>query len=417
MNLEVKLNAIKTSKNFIYFLKGEINEIVNEAWIPKSTSQDIKVNILLQSFILMIVLAVIYWDFHQFNLEITPLYITVKGLVVATLALSIVMTYFKIYVNLWPILDMLTLLIYAFYGMVMIHFTYCFSFWEVYLTISILFKFSRKIYIFLMATGITLNYYGLLLSAEPEYIKDGMSFKPDMTAGTLIVYILSIIIYFVVTKKKQALYDMQERFASIGKQSSYVFHEIKKPINRLINSSPIYDQDLKRVNNIILNVELMLRNSEVFSHSFRPFKLKNIFQEIEKDFKDFFELYAIRFEFIDHHDKDLMANEDLIYQVFTNLTANAVEAISQDKSPNKKVEVIRVTIKKSGAKVEISFKNTGPVIPAGIQHKIFNPFVSTKEKEYNSGLGLSFCKNIIEGHLGEIELVNHKDGPEFIITF
>ncbi len=410
------MNAIKTSHHLLNSFKNQINEIVNEAWIPKSTSQDIKANIILQILILAIVLGVIFWDFQQFGLEITPLYIAVKSLVVVTLAVSIFMTYFKIYVNLWPILDMFVMLIYGFYGMVMIHFTYCFSFWEVYLTISIFFNFSRKIYILLMATGITLNYYGILLSAEPEYVKTGMSLKPDITAGTFIVYILSVAIYFVVTKKKQALYDMQERFANIGKQSSYVFHEIKKPINRLINSSPIHDQDLKRVNNIILNVELMLSHSEVFSHSFRPFKLKDIFYEIEKDFRDFFEIYNIQFAFIDHDSKDLMANEDLIYQVFNNLTTNAVEAISQNRLNNKMTDMIKVTAKNSGKKVEISFKNTGPTVPSDIQHKIFNPFISTKEKESNSGLGLSFCKNIIEGHLGEIRLVNHKDGPEFIIT-
>lgn len=410
------MNIISKSNNALNFIKDEIKDLLNESWIPKATSQDIKVNIILQSFILCIVLGVIYWDFHQFNLVITPLYAAVKILVVTTLTLSIIMTYFKVHVNLWPILDMLVMLIYGFYGMIMVHFTYCFSFWEVYLTMSIFFKFSRKTYILLMATGITLNYYGILLSAEPEYIKDGMSFKPDMTAATFIVYILSIVIYFVATKKKQALYEMQERFANIGKQSSYVFHEIKKPINRLINSSPIHDQDLKRVNNIILNVELMLSNSEVFTHSFKPFLLENIFIEIKKDFSDFFEIYNIHFEYTDHNTKELMANEGLIYQVFNNLTTNAIEAISQNKPLAEKSEMIKVTTRNVGKKIEISFKNTGPVIPHEIQSKIFNPFVSTKEKDSNSGLGLSFCKNIIEGHLGEIELINHKDGPEFVIT-
>lgn len=407
---------MKNSKQLFYIIKDEINEIIKEAWIPKTTPQDIKVNIILQSLFLSIVLAVIYWDSHQFGLKITLMYVAVKSLVVGTLALSIVMTYVKKYVNLWPVLDMLALLIYAFYGMTMIDFTYCFSFWEAYLTMSIFFKFSRKIYILLMGTGITLNYYGILLSAEPNYIKEGMSFKPDMTVATLIIYLISVAIYFVVTNRRQALYEMQERFANIGKQSSYIFHEIKKPINRLMNSAPIDDQDLKRVNNIILNVELMLRNSEVFGHSFRPFKLQNIFNEIEKDFKDFFEAYNIQFEYIDHDTSELIANEDLIYQVFNNLTTNAVEAISQSRSLNKKSERITITTRNSGQKLEISFKNTGSSIPEDMNHKIFNPFVSTKEKTSNSGLGLSFCKSIVEGHLGEIKLVNHQDGPEFIMT-
>lgn len=409
------MNAITKTDFFLGLIKNEINNIIHEPWIPKATSSDVKINIFLQFFILLIVSSVIYWDFHQFNLQITPIYVVIKALVIVILLISMAMTYLKQHINLWPVIDMFVLLIYAFYGMVMIHFTYCFSFWEVYLTISIFFKFSRKVYLILMAFGITLNLYALELATEPDYIKAGMSLKPDMSAGTFIVYALSMAMFFIVTKKKQALYDMQERFANIGKQSSFVFHEIKKPINRLINSSPIHDQDLKRVNNIILNVELMLSHSDVFSHSFKPVNLKHLFHELEKDFKDFFETYNIQFEYIDHNSRELMGNEDLIYQVFNNLMTNAIEAISQNGTYASKSEMIKVTTKTAGKKIEISFKNTGPTIPHEIQNKIFAPFVSTKVKESNSGLGLSFCKNIIEGHLGEIKLINHKGGPEFII--
>lgn len=397
-------------------IQNEISDILKERWIPTPTARDGVNNLILQCFILSVVLIVIYWDFHQFNQPITPLYLAVKGMIVSVYAVSIIATYFKKAINFWPILDMLMMLVYGFYGMTMIHFTYCFSFWEIYLCISIFFNFSRKAYILLMTTGIITNYYAIALAQEPEYIKEGMSFKPDMLAATYIVFAISSIIFFVVTKKKQALYEMQERFANIGRQSSFVFHEIKKPINRLINSSPIQDQDLKRVNNIILNVELMLSNSEVFTHSFKHFEVKALYEELEKNFCDFFELYNIHFEYINNSTTPLFANEDLIYQVLNNLTVNAIESISQSTKYNEKSETIKIISRNIGKKVEISFKNTGAPIPKEYENKIFTPFVSSKEKQSNSGLGLSFCKNIVEGHLGEIKLINHKDGPEFVIT-
>jgi signal transduction histidine kinase len=396
-------------------IQNELNDILKEPWIPRPTARDGINNIVLQFFILLTLLMVIYWDFHQLNQSVTLSYLAVKGLIVSVYLISIVATYFKKAVNFWPILDMAMMLLYGFYGMIMIHFTYCFSFWEVYLIISIFFNFSRKVYIILMTAGIITNYYAILLAQEPNYVKEGMSFKPDMLAGTYIVFVLSFIIFFVVTKKKQALYEMQERFANIGRQSSFVFHEIKKPINRLINSSPIQDHDLKRINNIILNVELMLNNSEVFAHSFKHFEVENLYKEIKKNFSDFFELYNIHFECVNNSTGPIFANEDLMYQVLSNLTVNAIEAISLAKNYHQKSETIKIVTRDLGKKVEISFKNTGPTIPKDYENKIFHPFTSSKEKQSNSGLGLSFCKNIIEGHRGVIKLINHNDGPEFVI--
>jgi len=391
----------------------EIKDILKEEWISPAHYRDRSMNIVIQACVAIIITLVLFWDFYQLNSTITPVYIVVKGLTIASFVVGALGSYYNYHVNFWPVVQFPLMIFYSYFGMTQVHFTYCYSFWEVYLAISIFFKYSRKTYILLMLFGLYVNFYAIHLSAEPDFVKEGMSFKPHMIIVTILVFVLSMIAYFVVTKKRQQIYEMQERFANIGKQSSYVFHEIKKPINRLISASTIEDQELKKINNIILNVELMMNNSEVFTQSFTLVDIKKIFHELESQYMIYFDNFNIHYEFEDLDTKKILANEQLIYQVFNNLTINAVEAISTSQSAS---SFIKITSRNVGKKLEVSFKNTGSSIPGDLQYKIFNPFVSTKCKEANSGLGLSFCKNIIDGHSGEIRLINHKDGPEFIVT-
>jgi signal transduction histidine kinase len=79
--------------------------------------------------------------------------------------------------------------------------------------------------------------------------------------------------------------------------------------------------------------------------------------------------------------------------------------------------MIKISYEKSNdGKILISFKNTGSKISSEISDKIFSAFYTTKKSSTNNGLGLSFCKTIIEAHNGKIILSNHKSGPEFNIT-
>ena len=48
--------------------------------------------------------------------------------------------------------------------------------------------------------------------------------------------------------------------------------------------------------------------------------------------------------------------------------------------------------------MEITFKDTGPGIPAEIREQIFNPFFTTKKT--GVGLGLAIVSKIIDDHRG-----------------
>lgn len=85
-------------------------------------------------------------------------------------------------------------------------------------------------------------------------------------------------------------------------------------------------------------------------------------------------------------------------EVFCNLFRNAMEAMSSVSGERK----IYVQTHLYDGVVEISVKDTGPGLSPSIQNRLFDPFVSTKSTKQNWGIGLTFCKRIVNSHRGKI---------------
>lgn len=88
---------------------------------------------------------------------------------------------------------------------------------------------------------------------------------------------------------------------------------------------------------------------------------------------------------------------DQIQQVILNLVLNAVEAM-----PDGGDIYLETRQRKQG--VEIVVEDTGTGIPLEDAQKVFEPFVSSKEK--GTGLGLTVSYGIITAHGGSLELIN-----------
>ena len=85
-------------------------------------------------------------------------------------------------------------------------------------------------------------------------------------------------------------------------------------------------------------------------------------------------------------------------EVFRNIFQNAMEAMSGVKGERN----IYVQTHLYDGEIEISIRDTGPGLDPSIQNRLFNPFVSTKSTKKNWGIGLTFCKRIIDSHRGKI---------------
>jgi signal transduction histidine kinase len=98
-------------------------------------------------------------------------------------------------------------------------------------------------------------------------------------------------------------------------------------------------------------------------------------------------------------------------QVWTNLIANALDALT-DKAQAGKGEITVRTARDDGfAMVEII--DNGPGIPPEIRDRIFEPFFTTKPVGEGTGLGLDTVYRIVRQHKGDIRVNSHPGETHF----
>ena len=105
----------------------------------------------------------------------------------------------------------------------------------------------------------------------------------------------------------------------------------------------------------------------------------------------------------------------LTAHVLSNLMKNALHAIAQtDKSKAS----ITIETKTEGDFNVLIFRDTATGIPKDFQCKIFDQFETKKDVHGGTGLGLAFCKSVMESYSGNITC-NSEEGKytEFVIKF
>ena len=110
----------------------------------------------------------------------------------------------------------------------------------------------------------------------------------------------------------------------------------------------------------------------------------------------------------------IWADSHMLYQVVTNLIANAQQAM-HNGSPRRRL-TITTRVEASSGGVILMVADTGPGIPAELQARIFEPFFTTKPPGQGTGLGLSLCQGIIDSHGGTMRVESQPGrGAAFIV--
>jgi len=227
---------------------------------------------------------------------------------------------------------------------------------------------------------------------------------------------------------KQALFNA-EKLASMGQLSAGIAHEINNPLGVILLNAKLLLDTIEEENedheDLALIVEQAERCKKIVS-GLLDFARKNkvILQPV--NILDFLK-HCLRSVIIADNvtidvDTSNVENpvfeidKDQLTQVFTNLIANATEAMQPDGG--------RIAIKLADTPDELTIKvaDNGPGIPEEYRNKIFEPLFTTKQIGKGTGLGLAVTYGIIKMHHGHISVESNADensgptGTEFTIT-
>ncbi|MFI5171300.1 MAG: 7TM diverse intracellular signaling domain-containing protein [Chitinophagales bacterium] len=244
-------------------------------------------------------------------------------------------------------------------------------------------------------------------------------------------------------KKTQQQLIQNEKLASLGQLTAGIAHEIKNPLNFVINFSQLSNelitefQDAKSEEdkNMIIT-DLRLNLQKINEHGKRADSIvKNMLQhsrgesaekeltDINKLCEEFFLLayHGMRAsdpEFNCTLNKQLnpalpqinVVSQD-ISRVLLNLFNNAFYAVNKRSKIelNGYIPEVKLVTEKNSNNIVIRVTDNGTGIPVEIKEKIFNPFFTTKSTGEGTGLGLSISHDIIVGHGGELTVVSEQN--------
>jgi len=108
----------------------------------------------------------------------------------------------------------------------------------------------------------------------------------------------------------------------------------------------------------------------------------------------------------------ISGDQVLLQQVFVNLMINAMDAMAETPRDRRHV-TIRCDVR--GTDVDVSVRDAGTGLPAGIIGTLFTPFVTTKS--HGLGIGLMIARTIVDAHGGTINARNNPEGgATFTVT-
>ncbi len=134
----------------------------------------------------------------------------------------------------------------------------------------------------------------------------------------------------------------------------------------------------------------------------------NLHKPIAEREKKFVELAPLEDEI------KVLADSDKIFRVFANLISNAIKFSPTDST-------VIVSAERQANKVKLKIQDKGEGIPEHYIDKVFDKFTQVKSRKLGrsmgTGLGLTFCKMVMEAHEEEIWVESKLgEGSTFIFT-
>jgi signal transduction histidine kinase len=221
-----------------------------------------------------------------------------------------------------------------------------------------------------------------------------------------------------------------QKMSSLGEMAGGISHEINNPLMVIAGKSTMLRRELKnrcpdedsayrhldKINEMVFRISKIINALRYFAcckSDFMPAEkvlVRNMLEIALDVCKERFISQSVKLHVEIPENLNVTCHKAEISQVLLNLLNNAFDACVSQPSP-----LIWVTARDYKDKVEILVEDNGFGISADIEHKIMQPFFTTKEVGRGTGLGLSLCKGLVEAHNGSLTLIHNTGKTTFQI--
>ena len=229
----------------------------------------------------------------------------------------------------------------------------------------------------------------------------------------ILLNILFVLLQYVLLKrrtKQERPQNEAQKLELIGTLAASTAHEIRNPLTgisgfiQLLQKKykseedqmyfSVIDQEIKRINQIVSEFLVLGKPT---AEQWKLNSMSEMIDEIMPIIHSEANLYNVEVSFQDQAENPayVFCKKDHIKQVVLNVAKNSLESM---KNGGK----LLINIEHDEKAAEIVVKDNGEGIPKEMIEKIFQPFVTSKEK--GTGLGLVVCKRIISMYGGTIQI-------------
>ena len=235
-----------------------------------------------------------------------------------------------------------------------------------------------------------------------------------------------------IKKHEDAMAELIKAGEMKANLTSFIVHDLKGPVSTIMANMDMLSYEplnasqlemvtlslnvVQKLQHMVMNILDVMKMEEGGSIIYR--KEVDLCELVQREIMSLKSLLAIRgIDLVfDGKPRALFIDENLIGRTISNLLLNAIE-----HSPDGKQIRVSVIYDSGTKETAVSVADEGAGIPDDLKDKVFDKFFQIETgkmyRKTTTGLGLTFCKHVIDAHEGRLWAEdNEGGGTRFIFT-